>query len=61
MLAIVVTIYAIFSVLASIILVAAAKLSSRISQQEQLVEVYNTVVEEPQPQPIITATYSLES
>jgi hypothetical protein len=54
----IVTIYALFSVLASILVLAAARLSSRISQQEQLVEVYD-VVEESQS--IIPATYSLES
>lgn len=58
MLTTIVTIYALFSLLASILVLAAAKLSSRISQQEQLVEVYD-IVEDTQP--IVPITYSLES
>jgi predicted lysophospholipase L1 biosynthesis ABC-type transport system permease subunit len=58
MLATIVTIYALLSLLASILILSAAKLSSRLSQREQLVEVYDTVEE---TQPIVPATYSLES
>ena len=58
MLTTIATVYFLLSIPASLFILAAAKLSSRISQQEQLVEVYETTEE---AQSIIPATYFLES
>ncbi len=51
------TIYASFSFVTSILLLAAIRLSSQISQQEQLVNVTTIATQSP---PNITAPYSLK-
>jgi hypothetical protein len=51
-------IFATFSVTASFLTVAALMLSSRISQSENLVEVYEYVEEPPQ---LVPSNYSLHS
>ena len=58
MLTIVATIYAVLSILVSLLAVVAAMRSSQISQREQLVEVYERVNE---PSSIAPSSYSFES
>lgn len=60
MFATIATIYVVLSLLASGLLLAALMLSSRISQQEEPVEV-PVIVEEPQPSITVSVPYSLEN
>ncbi|MCP4428248.1 MAG: hypothetical protein GY803_27480 [Chloroflexi bacterium] len=53
----IVFVYAILSVIASLLIITAAMLSSRISREENFVEVHEVV---DKPLPIVPNAYSLE-